>query len=908
MSKRKIGEINLVVNIDAKKYRDQIVSMKTDLGGLINAMNDLEEGTREYEQAQSKAAEAMEKFIAEASPKDLVKLQKELNQQLKAMPANSEEYRRLAPLVKQATVAMKEQNIALHQGASRVGNLKAAWAALMATSVVGLLISWGASLFNFGKSLANTSGELSLMQSKFQTVFGEAAGFVEEFAANATERLGLASAEIKSLTANFADLLIPLGFTRKTAAELSTGTLELAAALSRWSNGTKTAADTQEILQSAMLGEYEGLKQLGIAIDADEVKRRVQMNGLKDLNSEQQKRAETLSVYQLIIEKAADAEEGFANATKDISYYQREANAQFEEARNKLADALAPAFLEVTKAVSSFTRFVADLIGYLTDADRATNEYSTTVMIVGEVFRAIGVQIDRFLIKPISAFINGFNALIDGAKGWAVTMGIWMPKALKPIEEACEDTADTAESATERLRKAVDKQLEIIKKNGQKSAEAQAKQRVATEKADKEAAKEAEKAAEKAKKEAEAAAKEALKEAEKALVGSVAYIEEQLSELRKDLEKTNNYAVQLALQGQIKTLEISLKAAKDQIKKAYDEINAEVEVLNKKPDTLDLRITVKPSTLDLAGGISFDAEAIAYLEEQIADLKKQLDAAADSPLSAMSIALKARLAEMESDLAIASARASELIKNSKEEEIKKLREESEVLAQLSGSFEQLGNSIGEATVVGQVFIKMSQALAVAQNVAAAAAGIKAITLAAGQPFPASIVAITSTVSAIGAAIVALKNLMQFRDGGMLPQAGSSIVAGKGGIPVGSTHEQGGIKLIDGKTGMPIGEVEGGELIASRKFVDKNPALVNDILYASQRNNGVMPSPYFQHTTIAHTTNPTPVADMPDQLIRAIVYEVVRQVADIPVTLNPEEINRYNKQKLQLERKINLRHV
>lgn len=864
MPRQKTAEINLQVTIEGKQAREALKGMKGEISGLINAMNDLEEGTNDYAVAQKKASEAVAKFISEASPRELAKFQKELNKELREMPQNTEYYRRLSPIVAQVNSKVKElngsvkvQNTALSNTSSLISKMTTSWKAFAAAAGVGLLIQAGTALFNFGKELIGTSGQLELARSKFQTVFGEAAGFVEEFAANATERLGLASAEIKSLTANFADLLIPLGFTRKTAAELSTGTLELAAALSRWSNGTKTAAETQEILQSAMLGEYEGLKQLGIAIDADEVKRRVQTNGLKDLNSEQQKQAETLAILQLILEKSTDAQQGFANATKDISYYQREANAQFEEARNKLADALAPAFLEVTKAVSSFTRFVADLIGYLTDADRATNEYSTTVTIIGAVLMAFGTQIDRFVIKPIKGIIGVIDQVSPYIKGWAITMGIYVPKAIKPIEEACDDVADTAESTTERLHKTVADQLKIIKENAKLSAEALAKQQAAADKA-------AKQAADKAAKEADKAAKEAVKQAAKALAGSIAYIEEELKDAYERLSKTPVGNLQIPIIIDIKTLQADLEAAKKIARDLFYGIEEEVDNL-----------------------ASVSAEKIAQ-----------------SPLSdefwEKSLKNRKEILEYYS------------LEETTKREITALQQESEVLASLSGGFSELASSMGEATVAGQVLSKMSQALAVAQNVAAVAAGIKAISLAAGQPFPANIVAITSTLSALAAAIVSVKNLMKFRHGGILPEAG------RGGMALGPNHESGGIKLVDSNTGKVVGEVEGGEPIASKAFAKQNPELTKQILWASKYNNGVMPrampapKPLSPPLPATPTYAPafTPNASLssnpvtPD-MIRQIVQEVVSQVASIPVTLNPDSISQYQLQVEQQKRKIGL---
>jgi hypothetical protein len=60
---------------------------------------------------------------------------------------------------------------------------------------------------------------------------------------------------------------------------------------------------------------------------------------------------------------------------------------------------------------------------------------------------------------------------------------------------------------------------------------------------------------------------------------------------------------------------------------------------------------------------------------------------------------------------------------------------------------------------------------------------------------------------------------------------------KGTILHGPAHKDGGIDMIDSSTGRKVAEAEGGELLLSKEFVKKNPELSQDLLEASQKNNG-----------------------------------------------------------------------
>lgn len=63
---------------------------------------------------------------------------------------------------------------------------------------------------------------------------------------------------------------------------------------------------------------------------------------------------------------------------------------------------------------------------------------------------------------------------------------------------------------------------------------------------------------------------------------------------------------------------------------------------------------------------------------------------------------------------------------------------------------------------------------------------------------------------------------------------------KGGILPGPSHADGGLPVVNPKTGQAVAEVEGGELILSKRFVSSNPSLVPELLYASKTGNRLAP--------------------------------------------------------------------
>ncbi|MEG1649851.1 MAG: hypothetical protein RR277_08180, partial [Rikenellaceae bacterium] len=105
--------------------------------------------------------------------------------------------------------------------------------------------------------------------AKASRVFGSELGYVEMQAEKVASRAGLTNKEFVAMAANTADLLVPMGFTRKASADMAVDMQKLTGALVEWSNGKFTAEDVSMRLTKAIMGETEGLKELGIGIRKD---------------------------------------------------------------------------------------------------------------------------------------------------------------------------------------------------------------------------------------------------------------------------------------------------------------------------------------------------------------------------------------------------------------------------------------------------------------------------------------------------------------------------------------------------------------------------------------------------------------------------------------------------------------
>lgn len=224
----------------------------------------------------------------------------------------------------------------------------------LAGSIGGFAVAAGAGLAAVGgaaivggKYMLDYGSKLEQMGAKADTVFGGQVGKVKAWAEESAGAMGLTSMEATGLAANFGDLLIPMGFSRQQAAKMSTDVVGLSGALSQWSGGTVSAAETSQILADAMLGETDGLKALGISISAAEIDAQLLKKGQQDLTGSALAQAQAQATQALIFQKSTDAQKAFAAGGSPLLTAQNKLKAAFGEVRDKVALALVPAFTKV---------------------------------------------------------------------------------------------------------------------------------------------------------------------------------------------------------------------------------------------------------------------------------------------------------------------------------------------------------------------------------------------------------------------------------------------------------------------------------------------------------------------------------------------------------------------------------
>lgn len=252
-------------------------------------------------------------------------------------------------LLGDASSAVKAFGRAGDAGDKLGGRLKGLAGGALALGGVAGLGAVASSAFGLSK-------ELTGLQAKSKTVFGDSLGDVTSWAKTVNKNFGLSRNEVVGLATNMADLLKPMGFTAAQAAAMSTETVGLAGALSEWSGGTLSAADASEVLSKAMLGERDGLKALGISISQAEVDQRAFARAQAEGRDEITEMDKALATQELIFEKSTDAQAAYAAGGNKLIRAQNTLTATFKDMRDWLVMKIIPA---IGQAVDMGARMVA---------------------------------------------------------------------------------------------------------------------------------------------------------------------------------------------------------------------------------------------------------------------------------------------------------------------------------------------------------------------------------------------------------------------------------------------------------------------------------------------------------------------------------------------------------------------
>ena len=200
-------------------------------------------------------------------------------------------------------------------------------------------------------SFVRAASAASEQASKFKIVFGEFAPEAELFAQSIHDNFGIAKSEMMTLMATMQDTFVPLGFSREHAKDLSIALSQLA--LDVGSLNDRMTSEVANAFTSAIVGNHEAVRLLGIQITEAGLKQEAFNLGLVNGNEELSMSDKILSRMSIIYKGSADAQDNLNKTQDEFAHRLRATRGRLITLQQSFGDFLTP-FAKITLSFIDF--------------------------------------------------------------------------------------------------------------------------------------------------------------------------------------------------------------------------------------------------------------------------------------------------------------------------------------------------------------------------------------------------------------------------------------------------------------------------------------------------------------------------------------------------------------------------
>tara|TARA_R100000152_G_scaffold10353_1_gene4278 strand:+ start:271 stop:2505 length:2235 start_codon:yes stop_codon:yes gene_type:complete len=301
--------------------------------------------------------------------------------------------------------------------------------------------------------------------SKFNVVFGDFAPATEEFAQSITDSFGIAKSEMIGLLASLQDTFVPLGFSREHAARLSQSIAQLSMDVGSFNN--VATGDVAQRFTSAIIGNHEAVRSLGISLTEATIKQEAYRLGLAETGTELDQTAKVLSRMSIIYNNTTDAQGDLVRTQDEFANRLRGVQGQLTEMTETMGKMLMP-FAEFALTLTSVAiegnRAAFILYGLsaavVTYAGKAAIATAQTIALTGAMSKNIFILLGTGFVMAIDLAMEKIEEFAEGTV--AAQYGV---QNLGDLVVELADSNVTLTGSTEETTKALEDQLEAIQKH-----------------------------------------------------------------------------------------------------------------------------------------------------------------------------------------------------------------------------------------------------------------------------------------------------------------------------------------------------------------------------------------------------------------------------------------------------------
>lgn len=185
-------------------------------------------------------------------------------------------------------------------------------------------------------------------------VFGAQSKMMKKWARQHAEDFGTSTRETLSYAAGIQDLLVPMGFQRKEAANMTKEVGNIIPALQEWDKQGRSTEEITDIVTAALTGETDSLKSLGIGISQNLIDKKIEaMRASGKLKGASEEEAQAMATLALIDEKSADAQKVHNKGTLTMAKAMKKLKSGIAEIKDSGLSVMVGVFRHLAGALKS---------------------------------------------------------------------------------------------------------------------------------------------------------------------------------------------------------------------------------------------------------------------------------------------------------------------------------------------------------------------------------------------------------------------------------------------------------------------------------------------------------------------------------------------------------------------------
>jgi uncharacterized membrane protein len=279
--------------------------------------------------------------------------------------------------------------------------------------------------------------DLGEQMNKTAVVFrGPGAKSIAGWSKTSSKAIGVSRAEALEATGVLGNMLVPMGFARDRAAQMSQKMVQLGGDMASFNNASPD--ETLDALRAGLAGESEPLRRFGVFLNDARLKQEAMSQGLYKGKGPLSASAKAAATYAVILKDTKDAQGDFARTSDSLANQQRIMKAEYANITATIGQKLLPVLSFLVKNLKDVAIVVGALviswgIWSATSALAAAGTLSlsgafgalSAAMLANPIGLAL-IAIVALVAGLVIAYrkVDWFRAAVDAAFKWIKTAAI----------------------------------------------------------------------------------------------------------------------------------------------------------------------------------------------------------------------------------------------------------------------------------------------------------------------------------------------------------------------------------------------------------------------------------------------------------------------------------------------------